>query len=101
MKWMNYLFLLTLLLAACSKQNLKQDALPDCLLNKMALDPSLKIQYQEVNSEIHYRLNTAKSNDDEFILNEQCDTVCYIPFGYEYNECFDDYDDSWEFVDSE
>lgn len=100
MKHIKYLILLVPIFVSCHKNDLKTRILPECITELIELDSSLKIQIQEVNSETHFWLNTGaiNINGSEFIVNEQCDTVCFFPFGFMYLECLNDYNGSWDLI---
>jgi len=59
------------------------------------------IQAITLNNEIHYWLNTDFTHFDgtEFIMNEQCDTVCFFCGECFQPECANDYDfEDWEII---
>lgn len=93
-KWKNLIFIISILviLFSCSKESKNANIdkkLPDCLKevvkNRDSRRELKRIKVQEVNSELHYWLNTDASQSDgvEFIVNTNCDTICTF-----CGECF-------------
>lgn len=82
------------------------DNLPKCIDEILADSTKIRtlktIQTIAVKNEIHYWLNTNASFVDgsEFIVNEQCDTVCSIGGRGNSQECLLDYEDveMWKIV---
>jgi len=64
------------------------------------IDTLQTIQRQNIDGEWHFWLNTGAIayDGDEYIVNEQCDTVCYYA-GWIPQECIDNYAfNEWEIV---
>lgn len=62
--------------------------------------PFFFIKTQSINEEVHYWINTGANavDGDEYILNNNCDTVCYYG-GWINPECINNYTfDAWETV---
>ncbi len=77
--------------------------LPDCIqefTESSEIEYPWQIKSQTVNNEVHYWINTwANASDgDEFIVNDQCDTVCYYG-GWINPECIENYsNEDWETI---
>ena len=73
---------IVLLFVSCKKESeCCSTGLPQCLEQQITSDIITKptvIRIHEFNNEKHYWINTGAndSDGDEFIVNEQCDTVC-------------------------
>lgn len=75
-----------ILLSACSKnQPGDTDTIPTCIQSIIdqeiqRLDPLLTVKSQVIDGESHYWLNTDAVHYDgsEYIVNQNCDTVCYF-----------------------
>ena len=87
-------------IASCTKEVSKE--LPPCIKNiteDSVKSVSLKtVKVQRVRGELHYWLNTDYRHMDglEFIVNEQCDTLCSFCGECIPAECIDDYcEDDW------
>jgi hypothetical protein len=71
---------------ACNPEIIFDPSIPPCLKNVItSVTPPKTIQSQIIDQEQHYWINTDKSHSDgvEYIVNNQCDTICYI-----CGECF-------------
>lgn len=98
-------FIFVFLLFQCKKaENCSETNLPGCVQNIIGdttISASLKtIRTQYVNRELHYWLNTdARTYDgEEFIINENCDTVCSLGGFRIPNVCMEKYGDDWKIV---
>lgn len=96
-----FLFSLTLALVSCEKDKVcscvKED-LPLCI-QEMIADSTITaglqtIQRTTVNGEYHFWLNSGASAMDgaEYIVNSQCDTICYWLCFCPPAPCSSDYD---------
>ena len=101
MKLLFPLFFIAILSIACNK-NAKTNQLPDCL---NIISPEIQtIKLQIVNGEKHYWLskNSGVADIPEAVINEECDTVCYLggysidPISCRTNYSFDDWVIIWE-----
>ncbi|MEM7105697.1 MAG: hypothetical protein AAF502_21345 [Bacteroidota bacterium] len=92
MKHIKFVIPVLILFMSCQKDGV----LPECIAEITDDDSTLQIETQEVNNEIHYRLNDGFANGVEYIINSECDTVCYLPFGLVFIPCLQDYRDPWE-----
>lgn len=78
--------------------------LPNCIENILAdpkISESLKsISAQNVKGNIHYWLSTGVTQSDgvEFVVNSQCDTVCYYCGECWPAECTNWYIESWQVI---
>lgn len=78
---MKYLFLIITFLACAKDHKIipESTSLPDCIKNVIYMNPCIQqVEVQEVEGEKHYFINTGSTNWDgvDFIVNNQCDTVC-------------------------
>jgi hypothetical protein len=94
-----------ILLCQCKEtDNCGDINLPVCIQNMVedtTASASLKtIRSQNVKGELHYWLNTdARTYDGaEYIVNEDCDTVCAIGGFRPPMECAGNYNDDWKIV---
>lgn len=76
-----FVLALCLFTFSCEKNSVKK--LPDCIQELIDSEDgeNLKtIQYQKVNDELHYWLNTDSRHGDgiEYYVNASCETECYI-----------------------
>ena len=72
---------------------------PACLEELTADNENLVIKMQEVDGERHFWLNTGFNafDADEYIVDENCDTVCYYG-GWINPECIEDYTGEWVII---
>lgn len=93
-------------LFSCQKKEVG-NKLPQCIEEILEMDqntmysPILRVNAQIVGGEQHYWLNTDERHADgpEYILNEICDTVCYLCGECTYPSCLDNYkDENWETI---
>ena len=68
--------------ACCKKDDCEDGKLPDCIQQRINISSKplyLTVNMQKVNGECHYWLNTGAMAFDgaEYIVNDQCDTVCF------------------------
>ena len=67
------------------------------IINDPILSLSLKtVRVQELDNELHYWLNTdfVEVDGSEFIVNDQCDTLCFLCGFCVPPDCASDYDDA-------
>jgi len=96
---------IVILITSCSSSDEPIDtSLPSCIEEILAnpeLSEDIKtIQVQRLDNESHYWLNNDIRFVDgiEYIINNQCDTVCGLG-GFVPPPCSSDYDnDSWEVI---
>lgn len=85
------------LAASCCKKD-NDSAISPCLDEKLKAfkqqTAAVTIKTQLVGDEKHYWLNTNATSYDgvEYILGENCDTVCYFCGECDYPACNDNYD---------
>ena len=109
MKYFFFFFSFSLFLASCS-HDAPGPGTPECIKEKIdayAADSSLffiRVYKTAIDNGEHFWFNTKAVQIDgaEFILNEQCDTVCGYCGECVPADCIDDYpgygSDEWELV---
>lgn len=102
MQKLTFLFFILLAFAACKKDDCSSSGNPDCINDIIENQPSelLTVQRIDVGGDYHYWLNTGDNTFDgpEYIVNENCDTVCVFCF-CPYNPCLDAYQSGeWEII---
>ncbi|HRI01335.1 MAG TPA: hypothetical protein PK006_09825 [Saprospiraceae bacterium] len=105
---MKYALLFPLLfLISChckTEDELINITLPDCI-QSIIIDPKASVglktvQAQKVNGNVHYWLNTDLTHVDgaEYIINNQCDTVCYFCGECQIPDCSKKYTSNWVLI---
>lgn len=90
-------FLIFLFLIGCRKENTSPSEnipLPACIQEAIAQQPGIKsVETQTVGNEVHYFINRWASYTDatDYIVNSQCDTVCFICGECELPGCYSNY----------
>ena len=89
---------------ACNNKDYNTKELPDCIQTYIDLSskqPFETVKVQKVDGECYYWLNTGAMNWDgvEYIVNENCDTVCGYCGECIPPECLDDFDyNNWDII---
>ncbi len=93
---------LILLNSCCKDENCESTKLPDCIRQMIDVvghtPPLISVKMQKVDGECHYWLNTDAMAWDgfEYIVDDQCDTLCTIGGFRMPVECMKKYDfDKW------
>ncbi len=105
----NYLFcflLLTFFVACHCDDDTETQTIPQCV--EALYEPGsaqdtnlLSVQKMEINGEYHYWLNNGSMAFDgaEFVINEACDTVCFLCGFCGPPDCMSDYENGeWEII---
>lgn len=95
--------LLSLILFSCSTKY--EGDLPACIEDiieqDVNYDPIKTVRVQRISGEFHFWLNTDARHYDgvELIVNENCDTICFMCGECIPPECLEDYKEGkWEIV---
>ncbi|MEZ4906719.1 MAG: hypothetical protein R2771_03530 [Saprospiraceae bacterium] len=103
---MKFKFVLSIVLFSslfsCNKSENNECTLPECIQNYIDLSskqPFETVKMQKVDGECYYWLNTGAMAYDgvEFIVDENCDSICYIG-GFAPAECIINFSDDWEII---